>query len=185
MVLWVLPVKDLTLGKTRLEVPGVAREDLIVAMLCDTVEAVLGSETGPVVLVSPDERVEQLAAQYSVKFLFHNGDLNAAIAAAVSGVSAALLPDLPAVRAEDLRAVVLQHARGFVPDAAGTGTTCAFDRDLQPHFGPGSAAAHAAAGLPLIDAHARLRRDVDTAADLAQARQLGLGRHTAALLVAH
>lgn len=185
MVLWVLPVKDLTLGKTRLEVPGVAREDLIVAMLCDTVEAVLGSETGPVVLVSPDERVEQLAAQYSVKFLFHAGDLNAAIAAAVSGVSAALLPDLPAVRAEDLRAVVLQHARGFVPDAAGTGTTCAFDRDLQPHFGPGSAGAHAAAGLPLIEAHAGLRRDVDTAADLAQARQLGLGRHTAALLVAH
>ena len=185
MVLWVLPVKDLTLGKTRLEVPGVAREDLIVAMLCDTVEAVLGSETGPVVLVSPDERVEQLAAQYSVKFLFHNGDLNAAIAAAVSGVSAALLPDLPAVRAEDLRAVVLQHARGFVPNAAGTGTTCAFDRDLQPHFGPGSAGAHAAAGLPLIEAHASLRRDVDTAADLAQARQLGLGRHTAALLVAH
>lgn len=183
MVRWILPVKNLDHGKSRLEVVGVARGALIMAMLQDTLEAVLGADTGEVVLVSPDDQVAEVASSYSVRFLSHGGDLNAAITAAVDGPSAALLPDVPSVRAEDLRAVVSRHARGFVPDAAGTGTTLAFDRDLHPHFGRGSAAAHAASGLPVVDGHARLRRDVDTAADLEAARELGLGPHTTALLL--
>jgi 2-phospho-L-lactate/phosphoenolpyruvate guanylyltransferase len=77
-------------------------------------------------------------------------------------------------------------ARRFAADADGTGTvllTVPPGGDLDPRFGPGSAAAHAASGaVPLDGAWPGLRRDVDTAADLAAAAALGLGPHTAELL---
>jgi 2-phospho-L-lactate guanylyltransferase len=76
----------------------------------------------------------------------------------------------------------------FVPDAQGTGTVLLAARHaaaLRPAFGPGSAAAHEALGaLRLEPALPRLRRDVDTAADLAEALELGCGRRTAELAVA-
>jgi 2-phospho-L-lactate/phosphoenolpyruvate guanylyltransferase len=76
--------------------------------------------------------------------------------------------------------------RRFAADAAGTGTvllTAPSGGSLDPRFGPASAAAHAASGaLPLAGALPRLRRDVDTAEDLAAAAALGLGPHTAALV---
>jgi 2-phospho-L-lactate guanylyltransferase len=54
---------------------------------------------------------------------------------------------------------------------------------LDPRFGPGSAAAHAASGArPLHGDWPTLRRDVDTDADLADAARLGLGPRTARLL---
>ena len=76
--------------------------------------------------------------------------------------------------------------RRFAADAAGTGTvllTAPSGGSLDPRFGAASAAAHAASGaLPLAGALPRLRRDVDTAEDLAAAAALGLGPHTAALV---
>jgi 2-phospho-L-lactate/phosphoenolpyruvate guanylyltransferase len=76
--------------------------------------------------------------------------------------------------------------RAFVADAAGTGTVllaALHGRPLQPRFGPGSAAAHAAGGAVRLDGDwPGLRRDVDTALDLAAARALGVGRHTRELL---
>ncbi|MEV0212357.1 NTP transferase domain-containing protein [Micromonospora sp. NPDC050695] len=76
--------------------------------------------------------------------------------------------------------------RRFVPDAPGGGTvllTAAPGVALDPRFGVGSAAAHAASGaLPLTGDWPSLRRDVDTAADLSAAARLGLGPRTAALL---
>ncbi|PWR10558.1 2-phospho-L-lactate guanylyltransferase, partial [Micromonospora acroterricola] len=78
--------------------------------------------------------------------------------------------------------------RRCVPDAPGGGTVLLAAPPgvpLDPRFGVGSAAAHAASGaLPLTGDWPSLRRDVDTAADLTAAARLGLGPRTAALLAA-
>jgi 2-phospho-L-lactate guanylyltransferase len=103
---------------------------------------------------------------------------------------AALAADLPALRAEDLTdalraADAATATRAFVADAAGTGTVLLAsspEAGLEPCFGPNSAAAHAASGAQqLAGAWPSLRRDVDTAADLADAVRLGVGPRTAAL----
>jgi 2-phospho-L-lactate guanylyltransferase len=103
---------------------------------------------------------------------------------------AALAADLPALRPEELagalRAAAGSAGPGFVPDHAGTGTTLLAapgGARLVPRFGPGSAARHAASGARrLTGAWPSLRQDVDTAADLAAAGRLGLGRYTAGCL---
>jgi 2-phospho-L-lactate/phosphoenolpyruvate guanylyltransferase len=100
---------------------------------------------------------------------------------------AALVGDLPALRPDELQAALMlaaATAHAFVPDSAGTGTTLLTAGpgvDLDPAFGPGSAERHAgfAARLP---AGPGLRLDVDTAADLEQARVLGVGPATRAAL---
>jgi 2-phospho-L-lactate guanylyltransferase len=73
-----------------------------------------------------------------------------------------------------------------VPDAAGTGTAmlaAPAGVELDPRFGRGSARAHQASGAVRLDGGwPTLRQDVDTAADLAVAAALGLGRHTAELV---
>lgn len=107
---------------------------------------------------------------------------------------AVLLADLPCLRTEELAAALVAGAtamtRTFVPDAHGSGTTLLIapgGQPLEPCFGSGSAAAHAASGaVPLQPAlngeWPTLRRDVDTAEDLAAAVQLGVGGQTAAVL---
>ena len=56
---------------------------------------------------------------------------------------------------------------------------------LEPCFGAGSAAAHAASGaMALPGDWPSLRRDVDTADDLADAVRLGLGPRTGAIVLA-
>ena len=105
---------------------------------------------------------------------------------------AALAADLPALRPEELAAALdaatRAGTRSYVPDADGTGTVLLAARagtDLNPRFGPGSAAAHARSGaLPLAGDWPGLRRDVDTPADLAAALGLGVGRYTAELVSA-
>jgi 2-phospho-L-lactate/phosphoenolpyruvate guanylyltransferase len=76
--------------------------------------------------------------------------------------------------------------RSFVPDAGGHGTVllaATGDEPLAPRFGPDSARAHEQAGATRLHGEwPTLRRDVDTAADLAAASVLGLGRHTTALM---
>jgi 2-phospho-L-lactate guanylyltransferase len=110
-----------------------------------------------------------------------------ALAAGAPAV-AALSSDLPALRPEELAAALAAAAavpRGFVADAAGTGTTLltASGVPLDPRFGRDSAAAHAASGARALDGDwPGLRRDVDTPADLRGAAGLGLGTATAALL---
>lgn len=98
-----------------------------------------------------------------------------------------LLGDLPALRAEDLVAALescAAHPTCVVPDAEGTGTVLLTSTvgPPQPRFGPGSAARHALAATLLALDLPRLRRDVDTAADLATAMSLGVGPRTAAAL---
>ena len=100
---------------------------------------------------------------------------------------AALQSDLPALRSEELAAALaeLDGRRAFCADRQGTGTTLLIavaGGPLDPRFGVGSAAAHRASGaVPICGALPTLRCDVDTAEDLAVARALGLGPHTAPL----
>jgi 2-phospho-L-lactate guanylyltransferase len=102
---------------------------------------------------------------------------------------AALVGDLPALRPDALSAALRDaagHARAFVPDATGTGTTLLAARPgtpLDPAFGAESATRHARGAVSLA-AEAGLRQDVDTAADLRAAARLGVGPATAAVLAA-
>lgn len=101
---------------------------------------------------------------------------------------AALVGDLPALRAAELSAALDQAAtlpRSFVPDAGGTGTTLLAaipGAVLNPRFGPGSAARHAASGGHRLEAGQGLRQDVDTVEDLTDAVAIGVGENTAALV---
>ena len=74
----------------------------------------------------------------------------------------------------------------FVPDADETGTVLLAALDaaaMVPSFGPASASAHQAAGAVRLDVDLpRLRRDVDTPADLRAAVALGIGPRTQAVL---
>jgi 2-phospho-L-lactate/phosphoenolpyruvate guanylyltransferase len=121
--------------------------------------------------------------------------------AVATGVTGILLGDLPALRPEDLSAG-LATARGVlsraapsapeppaqvvVPDAESTGTVLLAalrPERLTPSFGPDSAARHVRAGATRLElALPRLRRDVDTDADLRQAVALGCGPATTAAL---
>jgi 2-phospho-L-lactate guanylyltransferase len=181
---FILPVKGRGLRKTRLGGSEAAREELSVAMFQDCLLAVQESALGPVVVVSPDTAILALADRAGATPLDHSGGLNAAVrAAAGSSRCAALLPDLPALRGEHLVRVLSEGGEGFVPDFSGRGTTLLFGQRLRPHFGPGSAAAHAAVAYPRIELEeCGLTVDVDTADDLARAEHLGLGPHTAAIL---
>jgi 2-phospho-L-lactate guanylyltransferase len=110
------------------------------------------------------------------------------LAAEGDGRVAVLLADLPALRTEDLSAALAacgRHPSAYVPDAEGTGTvllTAARPALLEPAFGAGSAQRHdLVAQREELDLP-RLRRDVDLAIGLEQARVLGLGPRTAAML---
>ncbi|MDH6122164.1 2-phospho-L-lactate guanylyltransferase [Kitasatospora sp. GAS204A] len=105
---------------------------------------------------------------------------------------AVLSADLPALRPAELARVlgaVPAGARAFLADAPGIGTTllaCATGQPLRPAFGGASRQRHAAGGaleLALPDVPS-VRRDVDTAADLAEALALGVGPHTRAVAAA-
>lgn len=100
----------------------------------------------------------------------------------------AVAADLPALRPQELDGAVRDGlaigAPVFCADRSGIGTTLLLApprQRLDPRFGPGSAAAHRAAGTrELQGCWPGLRCDVDTVADLAVARKLGLGRYTRA-----
>jgi 2-phospho-L-lactate guanylyltransferase len=156
----------------------------------DTVEAALAA--APVLVVTSDEAVAASARELGAKVLPDTPDagLNAALAhgaaTAGGGPLAALAGDLPALRGNDLAAVLRSvTVRGYVRDADGTGTTLLAAPSgvaLDPRFGPGSAGAHATSGAVELAAPESVRRDVDSAEDLAAAERLGLGRRTRALL---
>lgn len=100
---------------------------------------------------------------------------------------AVLLGDLPALQAHELVAALAAcaaHAAAVVPDVDGTGTVLLTSTvgPPEPQFGPGSAARHQQRATRLELDLPGLRRDVDTATDLATALELGVGRHTARTL---
>ena len=105
----------------------------------------------------------------------------------------ALSSDLPALSPQALSALLDRAASvevGCVADAAGTGTTVLTARTasaLAPAFGAGSLQRHLAAGAADLTPYAdpRLRRDVDTTEDLADALRLGCGPATVTVVSAH
>jgi len=213
----IVPVKRLAHAKSRLrdgfgpeQGGGPAHEELVLAMVLDTVAAALSSPVvGRVVVISPDPAPGEEATLLGAETLpdVPDAGLNPALAYAATHVRrtstggtepgvAALTADLPALREAELTEA-LRHAeqaagslgpralaRSFVADAAGTGTVLLAappGAALEPCFGPDSAAAHEASGaVRLNGAWPSLRRDVDTPADLAEALVLGVGPRTAA-----
>jgi 2-phospho-L-lactate guanylyltransferase len=195
----IVAVKRLDRAKSRLRGAAPDHARLVLALLLDTVMSVRATrEVGRILLVCEDERVRDTVHASEVECVVEPGlpGLNAALefgyrglrAGNPHGVIGAVQADLPALRSLDL-ATALAEAdgrRAFCADRAGTGTTLllsAAGRPLDPHFGVGSAAAHAASGALAITAEVpTLRADVDTEEDLAVAAALGLGPRSSTLV---
>lgn len=189
-----VPVKATRHAKSRLGPAfGERRLELALAFALDTVAAASSCPAiGAVTVVTSDARVaDSLGLSARVVDEGPIPGLNAAIRFALAAVparadTAVLLGDLPALTAGELeRALVLAgaHQRAFVPDAEGSGTTLLTARRgvrLEPRFGRASAKAHERAGAVRLDdgGIARVRRDVDDLAALAEAARLGFGEHT-------
>lgn len=202
MPIWtvIVPVKQIMLAKTRLGGIDVdTRRALAVAFARDTVAAAASSSlVDHVVVVSNDDAAADIARDVAELVPdVPDAGLNPALVYAVDEVRsrrpdasvAAISSDLPALRGTDLtRAFRLAPATPwFVADADGIGTTmlaAPHGERWAPSFGPGSKRAHLEAGVAALDVSnlERLRRDVDTEADLAAARRLGVGPATSAVL---
>jgi 2-phospho-L-lactate guanylyltransferase len=197
----VVPVKSLPEAKSRLSVDTPQdRRELALAFVLDTVAAARECDRVAAVIVVTDDADVRVAVSALGAEVVDDGTsgLNPALERGADHVRAtypmlavaALAGDLPALRPQELtRALDAAAAvpRGFVADAAGTGTTlltALTDIDLDPRFGPRSRAAHAVSGAVALDPGVApgLRRDVDTTVDLWDAARLGLGPATAALL---
>jgi 2-phospho-L-lactate guanylyltransferase len=196
----IVPVKQITLAKTRLiGIDGETRRALAIAFARDTVAAAASSSmVDHVIVVSNDDAAADIADDIAELIRDEpDSGLNPALVHAAAHVRArrpgaavaAMSSDLPAVRGDDLtRAFQRGPAEPwFVPDANGDGTTLlAAPRGHRwmPAFGASSRRAHLDAGVAEVDSTGleRLRRDVDTAADLDDARRLGVGPSTAAVL---
>lgn len=192
----VVPVKTLTRAKSRLAgFPDDVRRALVTAFALDALAAAMSCRAvGSVAVVTDEPDLAGLVRDLGCDVLPDEGagDLNRVLERAVlalgpSGPVAAMLGDLPCLLPEDLgQALGSVQDKGFVADAEGTGTTLVAVRDpgsFVTHFGAGSRAAHVAAGIVEITLEVpSLRRDVDTADDLAAARMLGVGRQTGAVL---
>jgi 2-phospho-L-lactate/phosphoenolpyruvate guanylyltransferase len=198
----VVPVKVLALAKSRLSAfAGPRRAELAMAMAADTVAAAVScADVSAVIVVTNDEGAgAELSALGAIVIPDEPGaGLNSALefGAAYSAARwpergrAGIAADLPALASAELgRALgaAAELPEAFVADADGTGTTlytAAPGIAFWPKFGPGSRAAHRSGGavelgLPRLDG---LRRDVDTAADLRDAAQIGLGPRTTAVV---
>lgn len=209
----VMPIKPLPAAKSRLRgaVQEVAHNRLVLAMAKDTVTAALASgRVSRVVVVTDDPVAGAVLVACGAEWVrdMPGAGLNAAFVhgarQAGAGRSrldrpgrrlvgvAALAADLPALRPAELAAALDAlpgtGGRAYVADATGTGTVllaATSGVDLDPRFGPGSAAAHARSGAARLTGDwPGLRRDVDTPADLAAAILLGVGTYTAELVSA-
>jgi 2-phospho-L-lactate guanylyltransferase len=194
----VLPVKRTAIAKSRLAAAYPQhRPELARAFAVDTTAAALESPLVRAVLVVTDDpvvsaditaiggRVVPDLPEAGLNGALEHGAAVAALEFPGTGI-VALSADLPALRPAELTAALAACVadRSFVIDQPGTGTTmlaAAAGVALDPRFGVGSALAHQASGAMPIELVAieSLRRDVDTAADLAHAVQLGVGPRTA------
>ncbi|HKA68956.1 MAG TPA: 2-phospho-L-lactate guanylyltransferase [Actinomycetes bacterium] len=202
----VVPVKRLDTAKTRLT--GLAadhRAELALAFAADTVAAALDCRwVAEVLVVTSDPAAAPALAELGANVVPDEPEagLNPALrhGATVAadrwprhGVGA-LSADLPSLRSAELDGALDAagaHARAFLADAAGTGTTLLTARSgipLQPQFGRRSGAAHLQSGAVALvselgqDAVRSVRRDVDTPQQLYAALRAGVGGHTAAVL---
>lgn len=190
----VVPVKRLAGAKTRLGLPAEERARLALAMAEDTIRACAAAEVvRHVVVVTDDPDGAAIARGAGAVVVADEPDagLNPALrhgarhagdAAGIATVSS----DLPSMRSADLDAMLRRaasYSQAIVADVAATGTVlyaAASRARFDPAYGELSRAAHVGAGaVDLTDfANARLRRDVDTVADLVAAWDLGAGPAT-------
>ncbi|MGV9827437.1 2-phospho-L-lactate guanylyltransferase [Gordonia sp. NPDC003429] len=202
-VVAVLAVKDLRDAKTRLAVipgPPSGRAELVLAMLADTIAALLAAGVDRIVVVSPDETVRELAARAGARPIpedISGGGLNAAYAQGaaharalwpVAGMALMIQADLPAAAPHSLRQIIEAAApdtQSIVADRSGAGTALLLRPiaiDELPRFGTDSAAAHRNGGATELDPQGTrwpdVRTDVDTVDDLRAAMRLGVGPRT-------
>jgi 2-phospho-L-lactate/phosphoenolpyruvate guanylyltransferase len=198
----VVPVKPAAVGKSRLApFARDRRSELARAMALDTVSAAVACDrVAEVLVVTRDRESGEALAETGAIVIPDEPErgLNAALGYGATAAwerrpgcrIAAMLADLPALRPDELVAVLdaaLAYPSSFVPDADEAGTTvyCAtLPSAFDPRFGPASRTEHRRAGavelaLPNI---ATVRRDVDTEADLRAALRLGVGPRTQAAL---
>lgn len=196
-----VPVKPFTVGKSRLaDLPAERRAALARAFALDTITACRAASAIEGVIVVTDDvgfagELRTLAPDCVVIPDGVSGNLNASLGQAAHeavrrwpglGI-AAICADLPALRPDELTAALASVVRtGFVPDAAGTGTSVYAARalaDFDPAFGADSAARHADSGAEaVLGEWPSVRHDVDDAGALARALVLGVGPHTMAAL---
>jgi 2-phospho-L-lactate guanylyltransferase len=195
----IIAVKRLTAAKTRLAplLAAGTREEVVLAMLIDTISAALAAPAvRSVTVVTPDPVAARAVTDLGAAVLTdptpagHPNPLNNAIAAAESVVGqrvtniAVLQGDLPGLRTMELTEAIeaaRTHARSFIADRHRTGTAAlfAFGAPLDPQFGPDSARRHADSGAAeLTGSWPGLRCDIDTPDDLNIALQLGVGPAT-------
>ncbi|MGP4112371.1 2-phospho-L-lactate guanylyltransferase [Streptomyces sp. 4N509B] len=198
----VVPLKPLWLAKSRLAVAAgdAARPSLALAFAEDTVAAALACEAvGSVVVVTDDPVAGSRLAGLGARVVpdAPGRGLNPALAhgaatirrGAPGAAVATLNADLPALRPAELGRVLAAaggHARSFLADAAGVGTTVLAASPgvaLNPAFGGASRARHRDSGAVELDLAGvdSVRRDVDTGEDLRAALALGVGPRTATL----
>jgi 2-phospho-L-lactate/phosphoenolpyruvate guanylyltransferase len=202
----IIAVKRLAAAKTRLAPVFSARtrETVVLAMLIDTLTAAASvGSVASITVITPDEAAGAAAADLGANVLAdptpggHGDPLNNAITAAEKEVAGSfsnivvLQGDLPALQTQELSGAIVaarHHQRSFVADRLATGTAAlfAFGTALDPKFGPDSSARHRRSGaVELTGAWPGLRCDVDTPADLAAARRLGVGAATARAITPH
>ena len=193
----VVPVKRLGAAKSRLRgaVPDARHADLALAMLGDTAAAVLACPSvDELIIVTDDPAAAAVAGAVGARAVPDEPDagLNAAFRHGADVVAGrdrrriAMAGDLPALRPDELSEAIRHiEGRSFVADAAGTGTVLLGvpeGVDLDPRFGPGSAAAHGESALDITADWPGLRQDVDTEKDLRAVARIGVGPRTRALL---
>ncbi|MGD9618642.1 MAG: 2-phospho-L-lactate guanylyltransferase [Mycolicibacterium sp.] len=195
----VIAVKRLTAAKTRLApaFSTASREDVVLAMLIDTIEAASAVPAlRSVIVVTPDKVAAAAAERLGALVLDdptpadHRDPLNQALLAAEATARTccanvvALQGDLPALKTRELAEAIAEARalpRTFVADRHGTGTAALFSFGvaLDPRFGVDSAQRHRSSGaVELTGAWPGLRCDIDTPDDLLAARQLGVGDAT-------
>ncbi len=189
-----VPVKSSERGKSRLVgVPATGRRALALAFALDTLDAVCATPgVASTVVVTADAEVAVQARRRGCLVAPDTGNLNGSLraaAAAYGGVLVAVCADLPALRPDDLADALAQVRTAsscYAADRHGTGTTCYAGpvEMFDPRFGPGSSAAHEAAGaVAVVGDLPTLRHDVDTVDDLLYLAERGiLGPHTTAAL---
>jgi 2-phospho-L-lactate guanylyltransferase len=199
----VIPVKPWALGKRRLEVGDTAREDLARAFALDVIDAVTRSTlVGQTIFVTAERELRTVATRTGAIVLpdrpmLTSNALNVAVdsgrrwASMVRPTAPVIVipADLPSLTTEVFdRAVarLRRHRKAFVPDANGQGTSLTWvsrAESLHTFYGVRSAWKHSAADFhPVTDVDIRARWDVDTRADLVEARMLVTGPHTTAVV---
>ena len=194
----VIPVKGTDDAKSRLG-DSLHRPAIALAIALDTTTAALAASSVIGVLVVTSAAAAPFFDELDVLVVVEDepAGLAAAIASGIELASelgapgrgiAVLLGDLPALtpaELEDALVAATAHQLAMVPDADGGGSVLVTAADGAVHttaFGPGSHAAHLAAGyveLP-VPVDSGLRNDVDTE-DQLRSLHPRLGPHTAAL----